>query len=163
MPRASGALSAHYHFAAMVFAQLTYRESLQAIEAFLLGLRAAAYRMGIRGLVMRPNLAYANEHRDWRVFAEIACVLMRRAQRVFGETPPELGLEAGLFRLGRDCYRNEPGVFSVGALAEGADIGEVQRAAGDAQRSAGFRQRPRVESARGALARRDSGVSRMLL
>ena len=45
------------------------------------------------------TLAYANEHRDWRVFAEIAGVLMRRAQRLYGETPPELGLEADLFAL----------------------------------------------------------------
>jgi hypothetical protein len=68
------------HFAAIVFAQLTYRESLRGIEACLLGRRAAAYRMGIRGRVTRTNFAYANEHRDWRVFAAIAGVLMRRAQ-----------------------------------------------------------------------------------
>ena len=82
MPRASRALSAYDHFAAMVFAQLTYRESLRGIEACLLGRRALAYRMGIRGRVTRTNLAYANEHRDWRVFADIAGVLMRRAQRL---------------------------------------------------------------------------------
>ncbi len=99
MARASRALSAYDHFAAMVFAQLTYRESLRGIEACLLGRRALAYRMGIRGRVTRTNLAYANEHRDWRVFAEIAGVLMRRAQRLYGETPPELGLEADLFAL----------------------------------------------------------------
>jgi hypothetical protein len=44
----------------MVFAQLTYRESLRSIEASLLGHRAAAYRMGIRGRVTRTNHAYAN-------------------------------------------------------------------------------------------------------
>ena len=99
MPRASRALSAYDHFAAMVFAQLTYRESLRGIEACLLGRQAVVYRMGIRGRVTRTNLAYANEHRDWRVFAEIAGVLMRRAQRLYGETPPELGLEADLFAL----------------------------------------------------------------
>ncbi len=99
MPRASRTLSAYDHFAAMVFAQLTYRESLRGIEACLLGRRAAAYRMGIRGRVARTNLAYANEHRDWRVFAAIAGVLMRRAQRLYGEPPPELGLDTGLFAL----------------------------------------------------------------
>lgn len=99
MRRASRALSAYDHFAAMFFAQLTYRESLRGIEACLLGRRAATYRMGIRGRVTRTNLAYANEHRDWRVFAAIAGVLMRRAQRLYGETPPELGLDADLFAL----------------------------------------------------------------
>ena len=99
MPRASRTLSACAHFAAMVLAQLTSRESLRGIEACLLGRRAAAYRMGIRGRVTRTNLAYAKEHRDWRVFAAIAGVLMRRAPRLYGETPPELGLDADLFAL----------------------------------------------------------------
>lgn len=99
MPRASRTLTAHDHFAAMVFAQLTNRESLRGIEACLMGRRALAYRMGIRGRVTRTNLAYANEHRDWQVFAEIAGVLMRRAQRLYGDTPPELGLDADLFAL----------------------------------------------------------------
>ena len=71
MPRASKTLRAYDHFAAMVFAQLTYRESLRGIEACLTNRPALAYRMGIRGRVTRTNLAYANDHRDWRVFSEI--------------------------------------------------------------------------------------------
>jgi len=99
MPRASRSLSAYDHFAAMVFAQLTYRESLRGIEACLGSRSARAYHMGIRGRVTRTNLSYANEHRDWRVFAEIAAVLMRRARRLYAESPFELGLEADLFAL----------------------------------------------------------------
>jgi hypothetical protein len=99
MPRASRSLSAYDHFAAMVFAQLTSRESLRGIEACLRGRPAAAYRMGIRGRVTRTNLAYANEHRDWRVFADLAAVLMRRARRLSAGVPQELGLEADLFAL----------------------------------------------------------------
>lgn len=92
-------LRAYDHFAAMVFAQLTYRESLRGIEACLNARPALAYHMGIRGRVTRTNLAYANDHRDWRAFAEVAAVLMRRAQRLQADTPPELGLEADLFAL----------------------------------------------------------------
>lgn len=55
--------------------------------------------MGIRGRVTRTNLAYANEHRDWRVFSEVATVLMRRARRLYAETPFELDLEVDLFAL----------------------------------------------------------------
>ena len=99
MPRASKTLRAYDHFAAMVFAQLTYRESLRGIEACLNARPALAYHMGIRGRVTRTNLAYANDHRDWRAFAEVAAVLMRRAQRLQADTPPELGLEADLFAL----------------------------------------------------------------
>ena len=83
----------------MVFAQLTYREGLRGIEACLSAKTTRAYHLGIRGRVTRTNLAYANEHRDWRVFAEVAAVLMRRARRLYADTPPELGLEADLFAL----------------------------------------------------------------
>jgi hypothetical protein len=99
MQRNTPALSAYDHFAAMVFAQLTYRESLRDIEACLGSRRQLLYRSGIRGEVKRCNLAYANERRDWRLFAEVAAVLMRRARRLYREQPSELGLEADLFAL----------------------------------------------------------------
>ena len=99
MPRASRSLTVHDHFAAMVFAQLTYREGLRDIEACLKSRSARAYHMGISGRVTRTNLAYANEQRDWRVFAEIASVLMRRAHRLYADSPFELGLETDLFAL----------------------------------------------------------------
>jgi hypothetical protein len=99
MPRASRSLSAYDHFAAMVFAQLTCRESLRGIAAWLQGRPGATYRMGIRGRVTRTNLAYANEHRDWRVFADVAAVLMRRAQQLYRDDPTELALEGDVFAL----------------------------------------------------------------
>jgi hypothetical protein len=99
MKRATPALSAYDHFAAMVFAQLTYRESLRDIEACLGSRRQLLYRSGIRGEVKRCNLAYANEHRDWQLFADVAAVLMRRARRLYQDQPAELGLEGDLFAL----------------------------------------------------------------
>jgi IS4 transposase len=99
MPRASRSLTVHDHFAAMVFAQLTYREGLRGIVACLGCRSQRAYHMGIRGRVTRTNLAYANNNRDWRVFADVAAVLMRRARRLYGDSPFELGLEADLFAL----------------------------------------------------------------
>jgi len=96
LPRQSRGLSVFDHFAAMVFAQLTNRRSLRDIEACL---RTRGYRMGIRGLVTRTNLAYANENRDWQVFSEVAAVLMRRARRHYADTDHQLGLEADLFAL----------------------------------------------------------------
>jgi hypothetical protein len=76
------AFSAYDHFAAMVFAQLTYRQSLRDIEACLNARGDRLYHAGIRGRASRSNLAYANEHRSWRVFAGAAEVLMRRARRL---------------------------------------------------------------------------------
>lgn len=99
MPRVSRSLTVYDHFAAMIFAQLTHRASLRDIETCLRARSARAYHSGMRGRVTRTNLAYANEHRDWRVFAEVAAVLMRRARRLHADTPFELGLEADLFAL----------------------------------------------------------------
>ena len=99
MSRASRSLGVYDHFAAMVFAQLTHRESLRGIEACLGSRSARAYHMGIRGRVTRTNLAYANEHRDWQVFAEVAGVLMRRSRRLYVDTAFELGLAVDLFAL----------------------------------------------------------------
>jgi hypothetical protein len=99
MPRASRALSAYDHFTAMVFAQLTYREGLRDIEACLQARADQLYHIGIRGNITRTNLAYANEHRDWRIFAEVAAVLMRRARRLYQDQPAVPGLEVDLFAL----------------------------------------------------------------
>lgn len=99
MSRDTPALSAYDHFATMVFAQLTYRESLRDIEVCLNARRPLLYHAGIRGTVKRCNLAYANEHRDWRLFAEVTGVLMRRARRLYAADPTPLDLDADLFAL----------------------------------------------------------------
>lgn len=99
MSRDTPALSAYDHFATMVFAQLTYRESLRDIEVCLNARRPLLYHAGIRGTVKRCNLAYANEHRDWRLFAEVTGLLMRRARRLYADEPTPLDLDADLFAL----------------------------------------------------------------
>lgn len=42
---------------------------------------------------------YANEHRDWRLFADVTGVLMRRARRLYADEPTPLDLDADLFTL----------------------------------------------------------------
>jgi hypothetical protein len=80
-------LSAYDHFLALCFAQLTYRESLRDMVACLNARAGRAYHMGFRSRVSRTNLAYANQHRDWRVFAAVAQLLMQRAQKLYPEEP----------------------------------------------------------------------------
>ena len=67
----------------MVFAQLTYRESLRDIVACLRALDGRLYHMGIRGKVSRSTLADANEPRDWRIYADFAQVLIREARPLY--------------------------------------------------------------------------------
>jgi hypothetical protein len=43
------------------------------------------FHLGFRGRLTRTNFAYANEHRDWRVFAAVAAVLMRKASRLYAQ------------------------------------------------------------------------------
>ena len=82
MPRSSRTFSARDQFLSMAFAQMTYRESLRDIEACLRG-SSHLYAVGIRGNISRTNLAYVNENRDWRVYRELAQVLIRKARRLY--------------------------------------------------------------------------------
>src|SRR4029434_2937510 len=64
-------------FLSMAFAQLTYRERLRDIEAYLRAQPTKLYHLGLRGKVSRSALADANESRDWRIYAEFAHALIR--------------------------------------------------------------------------------------
>ena len=70
-------------FRAMAFAQLTYRESLRDIETCLLANQTKLYSMGFRTPVRRSTLADANEGRDWRIWADLAALLIRRARKLY--------------------------------------------------------------------------------
>ena len=76
-------LSCTEQFRAMAFAQLTYRESLRDIETCLLANQAKLYGMGFRSPVKRSTLADANEGRDWRIWEDLAALLIRRARRLY--------------------------------------------------------------------------------
>jgi len=70
-------------FLCMAFAQLTYRESLRDIEACLRSMQSKLYHMGIRSKVSRNTLAYANENRDWRIYADFAQILIHIARDLY--------------------------------------------------------------------------------
>jgi hypothetical protein len=72
-------------FLCMAFAQLTYRESLRDIETCLGAMGPKLYHAGIRGPVRRSTLADANEHRDWRIYADFAQVLIATARRGYAK------------------------------------------------------------------------------
>ena len=78
-------------FRVMAFAQMTYRESLRDIEACLGSQPAKLYGMGLRGPVAKSTLADANEQRDWRIWSDLAVILIRRARRLYFED--DIGLE----------------------------------------------------------------------
>jgi len=70
-------------FVVMSFAQLTYRESLRDIEACLQAVSGKLYHCGIRSKVAKSTLAYWNETRDWRIYADFAQVLISEARGLY--------------------------------------------------------------------------------
>lgn len=98
MARVSKSMTARDQFLAMAFAQITFRESFRDLEACLKGCRHR-YAMGIRGSITRTNLVYANEFRDWRVYADVAQVLIRKARALYANDPNTLDLDEIVYAL----------------------------------------------------------------
>jgi hypothetical protein len=86
-------------FLCMVFAQLTYRESLRDIEACLGAVPGRLYHMGIRSAVSRSTLADANEKRNWRIYADFAQILIGEARRLYAGDSFGLELEETVYAL----------------------------------------------------------------
>jgi hypothetical protein len=78
-------------FRAMAFAQLTWRESLRDIEASLSANATKLYAMGFHSPIKRSTLADANELRDWRIWSDLAALLIRRARKLYASE--SLGVE----------------------------------------------------------------------
>ena len=86
-------------FLCMVFAQLTYRESLRDTETCLRAVQSKLYHVGIRGRVSRSTLADANESRDWRIWADFAQVLVGRARQLYAGEDFGLALQQSTYAL----------------------------------------------------------------
>lgn len=83
----------------MVFAQLTYRESLRDIEACLRALQPKLYHVGIRARVSRSTLADANDTRDWRIYRDFAQGLIRTARNLYVDEPLAVDLANTVYAL----------------------------------------------------------------
>ena len=80
-------------YLSMAFAQLTFRESLRDIESCLRSMSGRLYHMGFRGKISRSTLADANESRDWRIYADLAMILIHRARELYINEP--FGIDLG--------------------------------------------------------------------
>ena len=88
-------------FLCMAFAQLTCRESLRDIETCLRVLGSRLYHAGIRCHIAHSTLADANETRDWRIYADLAHVLIRTARELYAHEDFGVDLEQVVYAL--DC------------------------------------------------------------
>ena len=92
-------LSCAEQFRAMAFAQLTWRESLRDIEASLSANAGKLYAMGFRAAIRRSTLADANESRDWRIWSDLAAVLVRRARKLYASESLGVDLDNTVYAL----------------------------------------------------------------
>jgi hypothetical protein len=83
----------------MAFAQITYRQSLRDIEACLRAMQPKLYHCGIRGKVSRNTLANANAYRDWRIYADFAQVLIRKARTLYANEDFGMQLDREVYAL----------------------------------------------------------------
>jgi len=93
------AFSCREQFLCMAFAQLTFRESLRDIETCLRSLGPKLYHAGFRCRVARNTLAVANQRRDWRIWADLAQVLIARARSLYAGDPFGVELEHAAYAL----------------------------------------------------------------
>lgn len=86
-------------FLAMAFAQITFRESLADIEVCLRSRADQLYHLGFRSSVAHSTLADANGTRDWRIYADLAHTLIRRARKLYAHEPLGLELDHTVYAL----------------------------------------------------------------
>jgi transposase len=86
-------------FLCMAFAQLTFRESLRDIQACLRSKQKKLYHMGIRGQVSRNTLSNANNQRDWRIYADLAMILIHKARELYINEPFGVDLKNTVYAL----------------------------------------------------------------
>jgi hypothetical protein len=84
-------------FFSMAFAQLTYRESLRDNETCLRCVGQKLYHAGFRTVVARNTPAKANENRDWRIYADLAAVLISKARKLCINDPISVELEQTVY------------------------------------------------------------------
>jgi len=86
-------------FLSMAFGQLTFRDSLSDIEVCLRARQDQLYHLGLRGRVSHSTLADANRVRDWRIYADLAQILIRQARSIYQTEPIGVELEETVYAL----------------------------------------------------------------
>lgn len=84
----------------MLFGQLSNRESLSDLVICLQSQRSKWYHLGMGTGISKSNLAYANEKRDWRIFAEYAYLLIAQARRICVSSKDfELDIDSNVYAI----------------------------------------------------------------
>ena len=87
------------YFKVMIFAQLTYRESLRDIVNCFRAVPQKCYHLGICNNLSRNNLSNATRRRNWRIFADFANVLIKIAHELYQHDDNPVNIKAPVFAL----------------------------------------------------------------
>jgi hypothetical protein len=74
-------------FLAMVFGQLSYRESLRDVTTCLSAQKNKLYHLGFQSSISKTTLARANEQRDFRIYQDLATILIQKARILYLDEP----------------------------------------------------------------------------
>ena len=84
----------------MLFGQLSNRESLSDLVICLQSQRSKWYHLGMGIGISKSNLAYANENRDWQIFAEYAYLLIAQARKICVSSKDfELDIDSNVYAI----------------------------------------------------------------
>jgi hypothetical protein len=86
-------------FRVMVFAQLTWRESLRDIEVCLSANQDKLFHMGITRAPARSTLSDALGLRDWRIYHALDMHLIQRARALYAQEALSIDLDASVYAL----------------------------------------------------------------
>lgn len=87
------------HYLCMAFAQFTYRESLRDIEHCLNAHKSKLFNLGFRGNITRSTLSYANNTRDWHIYADFALVLIGIAKDLYRDEQFSVDISETVYAL----------------------------------------------------------------
>ncbi len=84
----------------MVFGQLANRESLSDLIICLQSQRSKWYHLGMGTGISKSNLAYANEQRNWQIFAQFAYSLIDQARKICVSSKDfELNIDGNVYAI----------------------------------------------------------------
>ncbi len=84
----------------MLFGQLSNRESLSDLVLCLKTQQNKWYHLGLGTGISKSNLAYANEKRNWKIFADFAYLLIERARKICVDSSDfDLNIEGNVYAI----------------------------------------------------------------
>jgi len=87
-------------FLCMAFGQLTHRESLNDTVLCLTANDQKLYHLGIGQKISKSTLSKANENRDWRIYADLAKLLILEAKNLYvNDNDLELEIKNNVFAI----------------------------------------------------------------